>query len=382
LHNNGTGQQLFMARTMAIATPYYLIDEEKLLRNLRIIKRVREESGAKSLLALKCFSAWCVFGLMRQYLDGTTSSSLYEARLGHEKFGGETHAYCVAWSGEDILEVKRFADAIIFNSVSQFNRFRSVTAKVPLGIRINPRISYSRYDLADPARRFSRLGVIDMGSLEEIMPFLRGCMFHFNCENDDFRNFARSLEHIARTYGAIIKKLDWVSLGGGLAFTKENYPLEAFCAALRAFSRRFGVQVYLEPGEAAVTRSTELIATVLDVVRNETDIAVIDASMEAHTLDHLVYRTSPALNVPRKGTHRCMVAGRSCLAGDVFGSYSVSSRPRVGSIVRIADAGGYTMVKKNWFNGVAMPSIAVKRLNGRTELVRSFDYHHFLHNLS
>jgi carboxynorspermidine decarboxylase len=367
---------------MGPVTPYYLIDERKLLSNLRTISRVREKSGAKSLLALKCFSAWCVFGLMRQYMDGTTSSSLFEARLGSEKFGGETHAYCAAWSDDEIQKVMKYADAIIFNSVSQLKRFRGIARNVPLGIRINPGVSYSPYDLADPARRFSRLGVTDRSSLEEIVPLLSGCMFHFNCENDDFRNFASNLERICRRYGSVLRRLDWVSFGGGLAFTKENYPLERFCTTLKDFSRRFGVQVYLEPGEAAITRTTELVTTILDVVRNGIDIAVVDASMEAHTLDHLIYRTSPAITLPRKGAHRCMVAGRSCLAGDVFGTYGFAWRPRVGSTVHIADAGGYTMVKKNWFNGVAMPSIAVKRLNGKTEVVKMFDYSHFLHNLS
>jgi carboxynorspermidine decarboxylase len=367
---------------MAVETPYYLIDERKLLHNLRIVKRVREESGAKSLLALKCFSAWCAFGLMRQYMDGTTSSSLYETRLGREKFGKETHAYCVAWSRDEIAKAVKYADAIIFNSASQLKRLYRDAGNVPLGIRINPGISYSHFDLADPARRFSRLGVVDRRALEEIVPLLSGCMFHFNCENDDFGNFALNLGRISRDYGKLLGRLKWVSLGGGLAFTKDGYPVGQFCAALKDFSRRFGVQVYLEPGEAAISKTTELVTTVLDVVRNGIDIAVVDASVEAHALDHLIYRTSPAINRPAQGAHRCMVAGRSCLAGDVFGTYGFASRPRVGSTVRIADAGGYTMVKKNWFNGVSMPSIAVKRLNGRTALVKSFDYHHFLNNLS
>jgi carboxynorspermidine decarboxylase len=207
-------------------------------------------------------------------------------------------------------------------------------------------------------------------------------MFHFNCENDDFRNFAANLDRIARGYGDILKRLEWVSLGGGLSFTKKNYPVEKFCAALKEFGARFGVQLYLEPGEAAVTQSTELVTTVLDVVRNKTDIAIVNASLEAHMLDHLIYRTSPVINAPRKGRYRCIVAGRSCLAGDVFGKYRFVSRLKVGSTVRIADAGGYTMVKKNWFNGLTMPAIVVKRLDGSIEPVRRFDYNNFINNLS
>jgi carboxynorspermidine decarboxylase len=367
---------------MALATPYYLIDEKKLQRNLRKIKHVREACGARSLLALKCFSTWSVFGLMNQYMDGTTSSSLYETRLGAEKFGGETHAYCVAWSSDELLAVRKYADTIIFNSVSQLKRFYRDAGKVRLGLRINPKVSYSHYDLADPARKFSRLGVIDLGSVKEVLPLLSGCMFHFNCENDDFRNFASNLDRISRTFGTILKELEWVSLGGGLAFTKQGYPMDAFYSLLKTFSNRFGVQVYLEPGEAAITQSTDLVTTVRDVVHNRIDIAIVDASIESHTLDHLVYRTSPRISHPAGGRRRYMVAGRSCLAGDVFGIYSFASRLKTGSVVRIADAAGYTMVKKNWFNGLAMPSIAVKRLSGKTEIVRQFDYNQYLHNLS
>jgi carboxynorspermidine decarboxylase len=372
----------FQAREMTIATPYYLIDERKLLRNLRTIRRVRDASGAKSLLALKCFSTWAVFGLMRQYMDGTTSSSLFEARLGHEKFGKETHAYAVAWSRDELRKVKKYADAVIFNSVSQLKRFHADVRALPLGLRINPKISYSHYDLADPARRFSRLGVTDKKSLREVLPLIKGCMFHFNCENDDVANFTGNLDRIGRDYGDILKKLEWISLGGGLAFTKKDYPLDRFCAALRRFSEKFGVQVYLEPGEAAITGAAELVTTVLDIVQNEADIAIVDASMEAHSLDHLVYRTSPKINAPARGARRYIVAGRSCLAGDVFGDYRFASRLKVGSRVSIADAGGYTMVKKNWFNGLSMPSIVVKRLDGSTRVVRKFDYNNFLNNLS
>jgi carboxynorspermidine decarboxylase len=367
---------------MAIATPYYLIDEKKLLKNLKVIKRVRETCGAKSLLALKCFSSFRVFDLMKRYMDGTTSSSLFEARLGREKFGGETHAYCVAWSRDELIKVKKYADAVIFNSVSQLKRFHRDVQPQPLGLRINPGISYSHFDLADPARRYSRLGVTDRESLDEVLPLLSGCMFHFNCENDDFGNFAANLGRIGRRYGGILRNLEWVSLGGGIAFTKDTYPLDSFCDALKSFGDRHGVQVYLEPGEAAITRSTELVTTVQDIVHNKIDIAIVDASMEAHTLDHLIYRTNPKVNLPRSGGRRCMVAGRSCLAGDVFGTYSFASLPKPGSIIRIADAAGYTMVKKNWFNGLSMPSIAVKRLSGKTEVVKQFDYHHFFHNLS
>ena len=363
-------------------TPYYLIDESKLLRNLEIIQQVREISGAKSVLALKCFSTWGVFDLMRQYLDGTTSSSLYEARLGYEEFGKEVHAYSVAFSEKEVKAVRKFANKVIFNSLSQLKLYYPLVSDMRLGLRINPGISYSHFDLADPARKCSRLGVIDKGEVMKLAPVLSGVMFHFNCENGNFTNIATAIDSIGESYGALLDKLDWVSFGGGIYFTKAGYPLDEFCKKLKEFSEKFGVQVYLEPGEATITQCAELVTTVLDVVHNEIDIAVVDASVEAHMLDHLIYRTTAKLAWPEPGPHRVTIAGRTCLAGDLFGDYELKQRLKTGDEVRIADAAGYTMVKKNWFNGLAMPAIAVRRLDGSVEILRKFGYKDFKRSLS
>jgi len=207
-------------------------------------------------------------------------------------------------------------------------------------------------------------------------------MFHFNCENDDVGNIAAAIERIGTVYGTHLKKMKWVSFGGGIHFTQENYPLERFCEVLMDFSQRHGVQVYLEPGEAAITGSAELVTTVLDVVHNEVDIAIVDASVEAHLLDHLIYRTNPKVASPGSGSYPVMIAGRSCLAGDVFGSYELETQLKAGDEVRIADTAGYTMVKKNWFNGVPMPAIAVRRLDGTVELIRCFGYEDYTGSLS
>jgi carboxynorspermidine decarboxylase len=365
-----------------LRTPYYLIDETRLQKNLEIIRMIREESGAKSVLALKCFSTWCVFDLMRQYLDGTTSSSLFEARLGREKFGKEVHAYSVVYSAEELEAVSRFADKVIFNSISQLNRFYDQVKGLKVGLRVNPGISYSHFDLADPARRYSRLGVCGLEELREVADLISGMMFHFNCENDDLESLTAALDLIGAKYGSLLERMEWLSLGGGIFFSKDGYPLERFCTLLKEFSARHGVQIYLEPGEAAITNSTELVTTVLDVVHNEVDIAIVDASVEAHLLDHLIYRTNPRLAAPGPGSHHMMIAGRSCLAGDVFGSYDLEAKLQVGDEVRIADTAGYTMVKKNWFNGVPMPSIAVRRLSGEVELVRCFGFEDYLGSLS
>ncbi|OGS18388.1 MAG: carboxynorspermidine decarboxylase [Elusimicrobia bacterium RIFOXYA2_FULL_40_6] len=373
---------------MKIKTPYYLIYEKKLLSNLKIIKYIREVSGAKSVLALKCFSTWCVFDLIKQYMDGTTSSSFYEARLGREKFGKEVHAYSVAYNDKEIQQVSRFATKIIFNSISQLRKYHKVTKRIKLGLRVNPKISYSHFDLADPARKYSRLGVLNKREIVKVTPLISGLMFHFNCENDDFNILSRSLDTIGRNYGDLLKKMEWVSLGGGLYFTKEGYPVEKFCKKLKEFSDKFSIQIYLEPGESVITQSAELVTSVLDVTHNDIDIAIVDASTEAHMLDLLIYQTPAKIDgtvfgTPKNGTsHKYIVAGRSCLAGDVFGTYNFKNSLKIGSEIRISDAAGYSMVKKNWFNGLSMPSIAVKRLNGKIDLVRNFTYNDFKNSLS
>ncbi|MDR2811569.1 MAG: carboxynorspermidine decarboxylase [Endomicrobium sp.] len=364
-----------------IKTPYYLIDEKKLLKNLKKIEYVRNFSGAKSVLALKCFSTWSVFDLMNKYMDGTTSSSLYEAKLGYEQFGKETHVFSVAYSAEDIQTLKKISDKVIFNSVLQLKMFYKEVKHISVGLRINPGISYSHFDLADPARKYSRLGVTSIKDVMSVLDKVNGVMFHYNCENDDFETFSAMLSKITLKYEKILRKVKWVSLGGGLYFTKDGYPLDKFCEKLKSFSEQYGVQVYLEPGEASITKSCELVTTVLDIVKNTKDIAIVDSSIEAHMLDLLIYGTSAKVNSDI-GKYRYIIAGRSCLAGDVFGEYKLKDRLKVGSRIRFADAAGYTMVKKNWFNGIEMPSIVVKRLNGKMEIVKQFLYNDFVSDLS
>lgn len=372
---------------MRLRTPYYLIDERRLQQNLEVIARVRAESGARSVLALKCFSTWGVFDLMSRYLDGTTSSSYYEARLGYEEFGGpdsgkEVHAYSVAWDAEEIAAVSGIADKVIFNSAGQLRAHRAAVRDVPVGLRVNPGVSYSHFDLADPARPHSRLGVVDDAELRDLAPLIDGAMFHFNCENDDFGALAAAVGVIADRYGWLLDRLDWVSLGGGIAFTGDAYPRDDFVVLLRDLAARHGVQVYLEPGEAAITSCAELVATVLDVVHNDADIAVVDASLEAHMLDHLVYGTWPRVASPTAGDHAVTIAGRTCLAGDEFGEHRLAAPLRIGDEVRFADAAGYTMVKTTWFNGLRMPSIVVRRLDGSIDVVREFTYDDFKRTLS
>lgn len=364
-----------------IQTPYYLIDKAKLADNLAKIDRLRQRSGAKVLLALKCFATWSVFDLMRQHMDGTTSSSLNEVRLGAEKFGGETHAYSVAFADHEIDAVMSYADKIIFNSIGQLERFAPEAAGLARGLRLNPGISSSGFDLADPARPFSRLGESDPERIKSVLGRIDGFMIHNNCENGDFALFDRMLSEIEERFGLFMREVDWVSLGGGIHFTGEGYPLDDLCARLRRFAERHGVQVYLEPGEAAVTKSTTLEVTVLDTLHNGKDLAIVDSSIEAHMLDLLIYRQSAKLS-PDAGPHRTMICGKSCLAGDIFGEFAFTERLKPGDRISIQDAAGYTMVKKNWFNGVQMPAIVLREADGSLNPVREFSYEDYLASLS
>jgi len=365
-----------------LQTPYYLIDEVRLLENLEKIKHVRERSGAKSVLAQKCFSTWSVFPLMSKYMDGTTSSSLYEAKLGHERFGGETQAYSVAFSEADVREARTFASKIIFNSISQLERLYDIAKGVPIGLRANPGVSHSHYDLADPARKGSRLGVADKAAVERVADRISGLMFHVNCENASLPDLSRILDHIGREYGALLRKMQWVSLGGGIAFTDEGYPLDDFCDRLSAFAGEHGVQVYLEPGDASVTMAGYLVTQVQDILEHDGSIAIINAAVETHMLDNLIYREDATIVLPKGGSSRYTVAGNTCLAGDVWGTYDFPDKLAVGDFVIFDNAARYTMVKMNWFNGVQMPSIVVRRLDGRIELVREFAYDDFRSSLS
>ena len=369
------------SNTVSLKTPYYLIDKAKLLKNMEKIAYVRQHSGAKSLLALKCFATWSVFDLMSEYMDGTTSSSLYEVKLGHDKFPGETHAYSVAYDDHEIDEVLNNCDKIIFNTINQFQRFEVQSRNKKRGLRVNPGISTSEFIIADPARPFSRLGEWDPERIAKVVDQISGFMFHNNCENGDLERFSGMLDQIEAKFGHLIEKMDWISLGGGIHFTGDDYPLDAFCARLKSFSDKYGVQVYLEPGEASITKSTTLEVTVLDTLHNGKDLAIVDSSIEAHMLDLLIYRESARMS-PCDGPFTYQICGKSCLAGDIFGEFNFDHELKAGDRISIEDAGGYTMVKKNWFNGVKMPSIAVKQLDGSIELVREFGYQDFVDNLS
>lgn len=398
----------------ALKTPYYLLDEAAIVANMQIIARLCELSGAKALLALKCFATWGVFDVMEPYLHGTTSSSLNEVRLGYETFGNnsadnnnnvnnqnkkETHAYSVAYSADEIDEVLSYADKIIFNSISQLNVFKGQAGakNIPVGLRLNPKTSNSSFIIADPARPFSRLGEHDKDKIAAILGDITGVMIHNNCENDSFEAFSASLADIEDRFGDVLAQLEWVSLGGGIHFIAPDYPLEKLADRLKGFSEKYGVQVYLEPGEASIHGAGSLVTTVLDTMHNEKNLAVVDASIEAHMLDLLIYRESaPIASINGEfmaiapvnkdqvddAVDNTIIYGRSCLAGDIFGEYALPSNLQIGDRIAFGNAAGYTMVKKNWFNGVNMPAIVIRRLDGSIDIQREFDYQDYKASLS
>jgi len=372
-----------------IATPYYLLDKRALAARMQRIQTLRELSGAKVLLALKCFATWSVFDVMRTVMDGTTSSSLNEVRLGREKFGGETHAYSVAYADADMAQVAACADKVIFNSLSQLARFAPQVGDTPKGLRLNPGVSCSAYLLADPARSHSRLGESDPARVAAVIAQLDGFMVHNNCENRSVERFDELLTQVESRFGHLFKQVRWVSLGGGIHFSAPEYPLGLLAARLKKFSDDYDVQVYLEPGEAAVSDTATLEVRVLDIVENGgKQLAIVDASIEAHMLDLLTYQLPARIRVAEMDAdvadapHVYTVCGNSCLAGDIFGELRTARPLQVGDRLSIQDAAGYTMVKKNWFNGVAMPAIAVRELDGHVHVVRTFGYDDYCASLS
>jgi carboxynorspermidine decarboxylase len=362
-------------------TPYFLIRERDLLANLEKIDALRGTCGTKILLALKCFSTWGVFPVLRDRLDGTVASSPYEARLGAETFGGETQVYSPGYSQGDIKEVAPFADKVVFNSISQWERFRQLLSpSVPVGIRVNPEVSYSRAPLADPARPGSRLGVRLEQWEAHIAVDVTGVMLHMNCDNDNFDAVSRILDIVSDRFEKVLEPMQWVSLGGGVLFTADGYPLEQFAGRLAQFADHHDVQLYLEPGAAVVSGTTDLVVTVLDVVETAGGLsaAIVDAGAEAHRLDTLMYdEPARVAGDVTNGPHGYAITGRSCLAGDQFGTVYLDEPLRVGDRLHLLDSGGYSMVKANWFNGLRMPSVYFERTDGRMQLVSNAGYEEF-----
>lgn len=370
-----------------LRTPYFLVDEARLMHNLEILRDVQERAGCKILLAQKAFSMFSVYPLLRQYLAGSTASGLYEARLGHEEFGGETHVFSPAYREDEWDELLRYADDIVFNSPAQVRRFapRARAAGKSCGLRLNPECSTQEgHAIYDPCSPGSRLGTTLANFDESVLPLLDGLHFHTLCEQN-----ADALEETVAAFeekfGPYLSRMKWLNLGGGHHITREDYDVERLIRIVRRLRETYGVEVYLEPGEAVVLNAGFLVTSVLETLHNGLDIAILDASAACHMPDVIEMPYRPPLRgagQPGERAHTFRLGGPTCLAGDVIGDYSFDAPLREGDRLVFEDMALYTMVKTNTFNGMPLPSIVWRDKDGDLFLVRSFGYEDFKTRLS
>jgi carboxynorspermidine decarboxylase len=370
-------------------SPCYVVDEGKLELNLITLKKVREATGCKILLALKGFAMWSTFELISKYLDGTTASAVAEARLGREEFGGEVHTYAPAYSERDIEELLPVADHIVFNSLNQFHFFRDRVRKAPrkisIGIRVNPEYSEVATALYNPCAPCSRLGVLASQLKNQDLDGLEGLHFHTMCEqNSDV--LERTIPHFEEKFGDLIPKMKWINFGGGHHITRPDYDVDRLCKVINDFRAKHDKPVYLEPGEAIALGTGVLVATVLDIVQNMLPIAILDTSASAHMPDVLEMPYRPEIRDAAKPAEKHFtyrLGGLTCLAGDVIGDYSFDGPLQPGDRLVFEDMAHYTMVKNTTFNGVRLPSIAIwKPKEHRLHVVREFGYEDYRNRLS
>jgi carboxynorspermidine decarboxylase len=346
-----------------VPSPSYVVDKAALRRNLAILDSVRQRTGCKILLALKAFSMWGVFDLLRQTLDGASGSSLFEIKLASE-FGGETHSCCTAYREDEIDEISTLVDHAVFNSVSQYERFgprMRNNRDISFGLRLNPMHSESPAAMYDPCAPGSRLGITAEQLGSKLPAGLAGLHFHTLCEkNAD--SLERTLAAVEKQFAGFFEGLEWVNFGGGHHITRPDYDIELLCSLISDFKKRYGLQVYLEPGEAVALNAGWLVTTVLDIIHNETDIAILDTSASAHMPDVLEMPYRPPLEdsgKPGEKAHSYRLGGMTCLAGDVIGDYSFDEPLKPGCRLAFGDMAIYTMVKNTMFNGVRLPDIVV-----------------------
>ena len=371
----------------SLRTPYFLVDETRLLHNLNILKDVSERAGCKILLAQKAFSMFAVYPLLRKYLAGTTASGIFEARLGHEEFGGETHVFSPAFREDEFVEVLNYADHIVFNSPNQVKKYseRAKAAGKSIGLRINPEKS-TQDDLAiyDPCASGSRLGTTLANFDESILPLLDGLHFHTLCEqNSD--DLEVTVEAFEEKFGKYLNGMKWLNLGGGHHITRSDYDLDLLIRIVKHLREKYNVDVYLEPGEAVVLNAGYLVTSVLEIFRNEIEIAILDTSATCHMPDVLEMPYRPPLQRsghPGEKANTYRLTGQTCLAGDVIGDYSFDLPLREGDRLIFEDMALYTIVKTNTFNGIPLPSIVYRDSNDVTRVVREFGYEDFKNRLS
>lgn len=371
----------------ALTTPCYVVDKAKLEENLNLLKSIQDKTGCKILLAQKAFSMYSLYPFIGRYLAGTTASSLHEARLGREEMGGETHIFSAAYREDEFKDILAYCDHIVFNSFAQWTKYRqdimSCGKEIECGIRVNPEYSEQDHAIYDPCAPGSRLGVTAANFKPDELDGISGLHFHTLCEQG-----ADALKHTCSAFeekfGKYLYGMKWVNFGGGHHITKPGYDINTLIEVIVRFKEKYGVDVYIEPGEAVVLDAGYLVAQVLDIVNNGIDIAILDTSAACHMPDVLEMPYRP----PVVGGHDAgsaeytyRLAGPTCLAGDIIGDYSFNSPLKPGDRLVFCDMALYTMVKNNTFNGINLPDILVAEYDGSIRVIKSFGYEDFKRRL-
>ena len=370
-----------------VPTPAYVIDEAKLVNNLEILKSVQDRTGCKVLLAQKAFSMYATYPLISQYLAGTTASGLYEAKLGREEFGGEVHVFAPAFKDADLEEILEIADHIVFNSERQLRKHvdKCRAVGVSVGLRINPECStQGDHALYDPCAAGSRFGVrIDQFS-EDLLDLVDGLHFHTLCEqnSDDLKT---TLDAIEAKFGPYLHRIKWLNMGGGHHVTREDYDLELLISSIQHMQETYGLEVYIEPGEAIALNAGYLVTEVLDIFENGIETLVLDASATCHMPDVLEMPYRPPLRhgfEAGEKTYTYRLSSNTCLTGDIIGDYSFEKPVEIGDKLYFEDMAIYSFVKNNTFNGIGLPSLVLMDKTGDCRIVKSFGYEDFKGRLS
>ena len=372
-----------------LPSPCYLVDERLLEKNLKILDYVQNETGAKIILATKAFSMFSTFPLIGKYLKGVTSSSLFEARLGYEEMGKEVHIFSPAYREDEFEEIMKYSDHIIFNSFNQWKLYRDKIKnykdkKIECGIRINPEYSEIETDIYNPCFENSRMGVTLENFEEDEFEGIDGLHFHTMCEQDS-DVLERTIKVVDEKFEKYIEKVKWINFGGGHHITREGYNLKKLIDSILYIRNKYNVDVYLEPGEAIALNAGFLVSTVLDIIKNGMNIAILDTSAECHMPDVLAMPYRPYIinsGKPNEYEYTYRFGGPTCLAGDIIGDYSFKEPLKVGDKLVFCDMAIYSMVKNNTFNGVNLPTIVKYSEEKGIELVKEFGYEDFKSRLS
>lgn len=371
-----------------LPTPSYLVDQRLLIKNLELLSSVKERTGCKILLTQKAFSMFSVYPLIAKYLDGVTSSGVMEARLGYEEMGKEVHTYAPAFADHEMDDVIRYSDHIVFNSFHQWNKFKDKVKnsgkQIECGLRLNPKYSEIDTDIYNPCFTGSRLGITPEQFQPDQLDGIDGLHFHTMCEqNSD--TLERTLKVVDDTFGSYIKQMKWLNFGGGHHITRSDYDIETLIRCIQFAQDTYGVQVYLEPGEAVALNTGYLVSTVLDTIENGMHLAILDTSAACHMPDVLEMPYRPHIigaGLPNEKTYTYRLGGPTCLAGDIIGDYSFDAPLKEGDKLIFCDMAHYTMVKNNTFNGMNLPSIALYSQENGLQIIKQFGYEDFKSRLS